>query len=80
MQERIDSGTVGVLQRKRYHARMARSYGPTSLRLSFPLQTARQPSVVQLSSTSAIANARRRLCSKPRLISRASIGSCCWAR
>jgi PAS domain S-box-containing protein len=80
MQERIDSGTVGFCNASVTDARTARSYGPTSLRLSFPRQTARRPSVVRLSSTSPIANAPRRLCSRPRPISRASIGSCCWAR
>jgi PAS domain S-box-containing protein len=66
MQERIDSGVSGFCNGSVTAARTARSYGPTSLRLSFPRRTVRPPSVVQSSSTSAIANGRRRLCSKPR--------------
>ena len=80
MQEGLIAVLSGFCNASVTAARTARSYGPTSLRLSFLRQTARQPSVLQLSSTSPIASGQRRLCRKPRPISRASIGSCCWAR
>jgi len=80
MQEGLMAVLSGVCNASVTDASTARSYGPTSPLLSFPRQTARQPSVVRLSSTSPIASVRRRLCSRLRPISRVSTGSCCWVR
>ncbi len=77
-QERIDDGLIGVLQRKRYRRKDGEVIWADVAAFVVPATDSTAAlSFAQSSSTSPIANERRRLCSKPRPISRGSIGSCC---